>query len=950
MAYKFQSGLARLGGTVSLDSRLEVSGALDLTDQSIAVADLDLGGATSYNLAGGSDGALSHTDELVIMDDSDSDNGKVMTLAQMATYMSGSDPSFLQVNQATQAASGSFRVVGHSISGSSALEVVGASFLQGAVTLSGALGGGTTISGSGVISGLSLDVEKGADLNAGGITNAGAIAGATTIDASGDLTVGTITNAEFTVDADGNTDIDGTLNVEGVPTFQAGAVFSGGITTAGAIAGASTISGSGAISGHALDIETTANVAGVLTAGGLTVGSAVMSEADLEKLDDITNGTVAASKAVVVDANKDFSGFRNMSGSGELQLVGAATIQGNITTSGSLVIGAASMSEADLEQIDGLTAGTAVASKALVVDSNKDIGTLRHVTSNGTVTGASASFGAGGFTTLAASGVATVGGLTVGSAVMSEADLEKLDGITNGTGAAAKALVLDASRNIANINNLSITGDLEVQGTINKVTTNTSELEIEDKRILVGSGSNAANLDGGGVFFGGGIAGDAPTAPHIADISFNDAAEDELIFNFSGSEAMKIDAGGDLATQGTVTAVGSFIIGSADMSEADLEKLDGITNGTVAAAKAIVVDGNKDFSGFRNMSGSGELQLVGAATIQGNITTSGSLVIGGASMSETDLEKLDGITNGTVAAAKAVVVDADKDASGFRNVTGTGAITAGTSFIIGSADMNEADLEKLDGITAGTAAAGKAMVLDALGDIAGGRNLNITGMLLAQTMVSGAALNINDSAFTVDDDGAIAVATNKFTVSAAGAVGAAGNITTQAALQVGSTATISELLTAGTVQSTGSFQLGYSTQAYVQHGAGTANNNDQAGVLALVSASADGYGAEFFTGPLLGEGAVFSGTIPASGYPSFISVIMTGSEAVYLKLPDGNLGAGDAGKVLTIKKQSLHEGPLVLTGSGGVAGLFDGTLQALTMSSPMAAVNLVWNGSGYNLY
>ena len=42
----------------------------------------------------------------------------------------------------------------------------------------------------------------------------------------------------------------------------------------------------------------------------------------------------------------------------------------------SITIGSAVITEADLEQIDDLTAGTAVASKALVVDSNKDIGTI----------------------------------------------------------------------------------------------------------------------------------------------------------------------------------------------------------------------------------------------------------------------------------------------------------------------------------------------------------------------------------------------------------------------------------------------------------------------------------------------------------------------------------------------------------------------------------------------
>ena len=55
----------------------------------------------------------------------------------------------------------------------------------------------------------------------------------------------------------------------------------------------------------------------------------------------------------------------------------------------------------------------------------------------------------------------------------------------------------------------------------------------------------------------------------------------------------------------------------------------------------------------------------------------------------------------------------DEDLSVTEAITGTTSITAGTSFIIGSADLNEADMEKIDGITNGTAAASKAIVLDA---------------------------------------------------------------------------------------------------------------------------------------------------------------------------------------------------------------------------------------------
>jgi len=49
-----------------------------------------------------------------------------------------------------------------------------------------------------------------------------------------------------------------------------------------------------------------------------SIGSAVISEAELETIDGVTAGTVAASKAVVVDANKDISGFRHMTIGGNL--------------------------------------------------------------------------------------------------------------------------------------------------------------------------------------------------------------------------------------------------------------------------------------------------------------------------------------------------------------------------------------------------------------------------------------------------------------------------------------------------------------------------------------------------------------------------------------------------------------------------------------------------------
>lgn len=95
---------------------------------------------------------------------------------------------------------------------------------------------------------------------------------------------------------------------------------------------------------------------------------------------DVTAGTVSASKAVIVDSNKDVTGFRNLTATGELEggtldVNGAGDVSGALTV-GSLVIGSADISEAELETIDGVTAGTVAASKAVVVDGSKNIATF----------------------------------------------------------------------------------------------------------------------------------------------------------------------------------------------------------------------------------------------------------------------------------------------------------------------------------------------------------------------------------------------------------------------------------------------------------------------------------------------------------------------------------------------------------------------------------------------
>ena len=124
--------------------------------------------------------------------------------------------------------------------------------------------------------------------------------------------------------------------------------------------------------------------------------------------------------------------------------------------------------------------------------------------------------------------------------------------------------------------NVTIHGDLTVNGT--NTVLNTDELQVEDHVITLNySGSDSSSSADGAGF----IIQDAVDASNDASLTWNASNDDWQLSH-------------TLDVAGSVTATGSFVIGSASMNETDLEKLDGITNGTAVANKALVVDGSKD--------------------------------------------------------------------------------------------------------------------------------------------------------------------------------------------------------------------------------------------------------------------------------------------------------------------------------------------------------------------
>jgi len=527
MAYKFQKGLARLDGTIALDAatdKFQLSGSVELQDNSLAVNELDVNGGAAL-AATPADGDL-----IMIADVDDSNTVKKIAMSQLATYLSGSDPTYLQVAQALQGVTGSY-------------------------------------------------------------------------------------------------ELSAQLNVTGA----------------------------------------------VSASTSFIIGDADLNEADLEQIDGITAGTVAASKAVVVDSNKDADGFRNISGSGlfeatTLQVGDAATAQFQVAADGGVVA-------KGLQVDNGGTIGTDSDADMLTLTNASDVTLASDIELRFADSGERIRRSADGYLDI---DVGTA--LNLSGAVRTTDDVTVAGDISGSGGLAGFNMVIQAGQNIGvngdtdlmklESGKVTINGDLDISGIINKITTRETELAIEDIRIIIGSGSAAASeLNGGGIIFGSGSAG-----VDVAKIQFNDAAQDEIEFLFSGSSAMKIDAGGDLTAEGAISGAAGTFDALAGTSLA-------LQSGGITAAGSI--------AGATTISGSGKLEAleleIGNADNLFNVAADGQLTANA-------LASLDGGINVddvfTVSAAGAVLAASLDNSNG--GITNAGAIAGVTT-------LDASGLASLDG-------------------------------------------------------------------------------------------------------------------------------------------------------------------------------------------------------------------------------------------------------------
>jgi hypothetical protein len=154
--------------------------------------------------------------------------------------------------------------------------------------------------------------------------------------------------------------------------------------------------------------------------------------------------------------------------------------------------------------------------------------------------------------TFNATGLTVVGSVVIGSAALTEAELELLDGITAGTSAASKALVLDASGELDNV------GVLKAQETL---ITNLQVLALNATPITVISAPAAGVRR---IFEGADVFLDYGTGAFVAD-----AGEDVVIQKAGGGDVVSNAADSTLFTGTADTLVRLNRLSDSDASTVD---------------------------------------------------------------------------------------------------------------------------------------------------------------------------------------------------------------------------------------------------------------------------------------------------------------------------------------------------------------------------------------------
>ena len=314
------------------------------------------------------------------------------------------------------------------------------------------------------------------------------------------------------------------------------------------------------------------------------------SAADINLIDGITNGTVIASKAIITDSNKDISGGRNITISGELDAY-SLDIEGNADINGTL--------EADAITVGGTALNTVIAG-VTVTDATNAAHVL--VTDN-------ESTNENNLITFVENATSSTG--NVGLEMDGNLTYNPSTGRLTATQLAG-TLQTAAQANITSLGTLTtLTVDnVIVNGTTIGHTDDTDLITLADGVVTVAGEISVTTLDIGGTNV-------TSTAAELNILDGVTATASELNI-MDGVTATTAEL--NIMDGVTSTTAELNILDGVTSTASELNLVDGITAGTVSASKAVIADSNKDVTGFRNVTTTGDVTVGDDASVAGRAT------------------------------------------------------------------------------------------------------------------------------------------------------------------------------------------------------------------------------------------------------------------------------------------------------------------------------------------
>jgi hypothetical protein len=391
---------------------------------------------------------------------------------------------------------------------------------------------------------------------------------------------------------------------------------------------------------------------------------------------------------------------------GDSSTLGNDTVKGTVDTLATLFAGAGltatnAVIAVDADQSGQITSVGALTGLSTAADSTIDL--------NGgaiTVDGTTLSIDSTDTTNLTmtanvdAARTLTIDALNSNAGSSASADIKI--GVTSGT-----AVTIGNSTSEVTIgDNLTVNGDLIVTGSVDTVSSTT--IVVEDKNLDLGSVANPTNTtaNGGGITLKGDtdktILWDSTNSNWTSNQDFNIATGKKFRINnvavFESSTELTSTVVTSGLTQVGVLANGSIASGFGTISTGSaITTTDTITGGSLVADN-ITIDGNTISS--TNTNGNIALTPNGVGLV--NIAKD-DLAIAGVAVTTTaaELNVLDGVTAGTVSASLALVVDANKDLATIRNLTSNGTVQAAAVSVdaVAVLDTSRGSEENITGAT-----------------------------------------------------------------------------------------------------------------------------------------------------------------------------------------------------------------------------------------------------------